>query len=166
MLRIDFGRVDLSNAQLMGIDAGDYLNPGWTDEIGQRLHKGDDGDPRIGTDNGDERRRFVSHFIDANLQGADFTGAGLQGADFSGATLKDAIFDRAVISRASFKGAQQLTAKQLESACVGRPGLSEDELKLEQPYFSPGLRAEIKNSQNCRPGLRHALDNPKGSLFF
>jgi uncharacterized protein YjbI with pentapeptide repeats len=146
MLRIDFGRVDLQNAQLMGIDAGDYLNPGWTAEIGRRLHKGDDGDPRIGTDDGNERRRFVSHFIDANLQGADFTGAGLQGADFSGATLKDAIFDRAVISRASFKGAQQLTAKQFELACVGRPGLSEDELKLEQPYFSPDLRTEIKNS--------------------
>jgi uncharacterized protein YjbI with pentapeptide repeats len=145
MLRVDFGRADFPNAQLMGIDAGDYLNPGWTDEIGRRLHKGADGDPRQGTDNGNERRRFVAHFIDANLEGADFSGAGLQAADFSGARLKDAKFDRSVISRTSFKGAQMLTVKQLETTCVGKPGISDDEWKSEQPYFSPELRAEIRN---------------------
>jgi uncharacterized protein YjbI with pentapeptide repeats len=121
MLRADFGKADLSYAQLMGIDASDYLNPGWTVEIGNRLHKGADGDERKGTDDGNERRRFVTHFIDANLEGADFSGAGLQGVDFSGAVLKDASFARAVISRASFKGAQKLTSTQLESACVGKP---------------------------------------------
>jgi len=100
---------------------------------------------RKGTDDGDERRRYVTHFIEANLEEADFSGAGLQGADFSGAILKDAIFDQAVISRTSFKGAQKLTAKQLETACVGGPDMSEDEVKLEQPYFSPALREEIQN---------------------
>jgi uncharacterized protein YjbI with pentapeptide repeats len=145
MLRADFGRAEFPKAQLMGIEAADYLNPGWTDEIGQRLHQGADGDLRKGTDDGDERRRYVTHFIEANLEEADLSGAGLQGADFSGAILKNAIFDRAVISRTSFKGAQKLTAKQLETACVGRPDMSEDEVKLEQPYFSPALRSEIQN---------------------
>jgi uncharacterized protein YjbI with pentapeptide repeats len=119
MLRVDFGRAELPGAQLMGIDAGDFLSPDWSPEIGRRLHKGADGDPRIGTDDGSERRKFVAHFIEANLEGADFSGAGLQGADFSGAILKDARFDWAVISRTSFKGAQALTAKQLEFTCVG-----------------------------------------------
>ncbi|WP_027534325.1 pentapeptide repeat-containing protein [Bradyrhizobium sp. WSM3983] len=146
MLRADFGKADLSYAQLMGIDAGDYLNPGWTEEIGNRLHKGTDGDDRKGTDDGNERRRFVTHFIDANIEGADFSGAGLQGADFSGAVLKDASFARAVISRASFKGAQKLTAKQLETACVGKPNMTPEQLKSEQPYFSLDLRKEIQSN--------------------
>jgi len=150
MLRVDFGKADLSHAQLMGIEAGDYLNPGWTKEIGNRLHKGDDGDKRDGTDDGNERRRFVAHFIDANLEGADFSGAGLQGADFSGAVLKDTSLARAVISRTSFKGAQKLTAKQLETACVGRPKMTPEEHQSEQPYFSPGLRKEILNNQKLK----------------
>jgi len=147
MLRVDFGKADLSHAQLMGIEAGDYLNPHWKKEIGDTLHKGDDGDDRKGTDDGDVRRKFVTHFIEANLEGADFSGAGLQGADFSRAILKDTKFTKAVISRTSFKGAQNLTAKQLEAACVGDPAkpMTPQELKSEQPYFSPVLRKEIEN---------------------
>ena len=149
MLRVDFGKTDLSYAQLIGIEAGDYLNPSWDKTIGDHLHKGDDGDNRKGTDNGDVRRKFVTHFIDANLEGANFSDAGLQGADFSGAILKDANFARAVISRTSFKGAQQLTAKQLKTACVGdrhKTNVTPEELKSEQPYFSPALRKEIENN--------------------
>jgi len=149
MLRADFDKADLSYAQLIGIEAGDYLNPHWDKAIGDQLHKGDDGDNRKGTDNGDVRRKFVTHFIDANLEGANFSDAGLQGADFSGAILKDANFARAVISRTSFKGAQKLTAKQLETACVGdprKPNMTPEELKSEQPYFSPAFRKEIENN--------------------
>lgn len=153
MLRVDFGKVVLSNAQLIGIEAGDYLNPGWTKEIGRRLHKGADGDARKGTEDGDERRRFVAHFIDAILDGANFSDAGLQGADFSGAVLKGAIFERAKISRASFKGAQDLTAKQLEAACVGHSKMTAEELKLEQPYFSPELRIEIQGHPKLRGSI-------------
>lgn len=144
MLRVDFGRTELVNAQLMGIDAGDFLNPGWTVEIGQSLHTGDEGDPRTGANDGSLRRRFVAHFIDANLANVDFSGAGLQGADFSGAVLKGASFNGAVVSRASFKGAQGLTAEQLKNTCVGKPGMNEDEITKEQPYFSPKLREEVR----------------------
>jgi uncharacterized protein YjbI with pentapeptide repeats len=84
------------------------------------------------------------------LEGADFSGAGLQGADFSGARLKGARFDGAVISRTSFKGSQDLTADQLKKACVGRPDMSDKEIDLEQPYFSPALRAEIKNDPDLK----------------
>ena len=143
MLRVDFGRADLKGVQLMGIDAGDCWNPGWDDEMGRRLHTGYDGDPRVGTWDGSERRKFVAHFIDTNLEGADFGGAGLQGADFSGAKLKGANFDGAVISHTSFKGSQDLTADQLKYTCVGYKEMSEKELDLEQPYVSAKLRAEI-----------------------
>ena len=151
MLRIDFGRVELPSAQLLGIDAGDFLNPGWSTEIGRSLHTGDTGDPRPPVVfDGEKRRKFVAHFIDAMLEGADFSGAGLQGADFSGARLKGARFDGAVISRTSFKGSQDLTADQLKKACVGRPDMSDKEIDLEQPYFSPALRAEIKNDPDLK----------------
>jgi uncharacterized protein YjbI with pentapeptide repeats len=145
MLRVDFGRAELPGAQLMGIDAGDFLNPNWTPEIGRRLHTGVEGDPRQGTWDGSERRKYVAHFIEANLENADFSGAGLQGADFSGARLKGAKFDGAVISRTSFKGAQDLTADQLKYTCVGRWDMSDEEINLEQPYLSATLRSEIKN---------------------
>jgi uncharacterized protein YjbI with pentapeptide repeats len=145
MLRVDFGKADLPGAQLMGIEAGDDRNLGWSVEIGRSLHTGAEGDPRQGTNDGSVRRKYVSHFIDANLERADFSGAGLQGADFSGARLKGAIFNNAAISRTSFKGAQDLTADQLKYACVGNPNMSDDDINLEQPYFSPGLRAEVKN---------------------
>lgn len=144
MLRIDFGRVELLDAQLMGIDAGDFLNPDWTVEIGRSLHTGDEGDPRTGSNDGSLRRKFVAHFIEANLTNVDFSGAGLQGADFSGAVLKGASFNGAVISRASFKGSQELTAEQLKNTCVGKPDMNEDETSKEQPYFSPKLRDEIR----------------------
>jgi len=150
MLRIDFGRVELPSAQLMGIDAGDFLNPGWSTEIGRSLHTGDVGDSRTAPFDGEKRRKFVAHFIDAILEGADFSGAGLQGADFSGARLKGARFDGAVLSRTSFKGAQDLTADQLKKTCVGRPDMPDKEIELEQPYFSPALRAEIKANSELK----------------
>lgn len=146
MLRVDFGRAELPNAQLMGIDAGDFLNPGWTQEIGRTLHTGDEGDPRKAPFDGDKRRKYVAHFIDAMLDGADFSGAGLQGADFSGATLKGAKFDGAVISRTSFKGAQDLTAGQLENACVGRANMLDKEIDLEQPCVK-GRARETSEAQ-------------------
>jgi uncharacterized protein YjbI with pentapeptide repeats len=145
MLRIDFGRAELPGAQLMGIKATDSLNPGWETKIGRRLHAGAEGDPREGTWDGSERRRYVAHFIEAMLENADFSGARLEGADFSGARLKGAKFDGAVISRTSFKGVQDLTADQLKYTCVGRPEMADDEIELEQPYFFAALRAEIKS---------------------
>jgi uncharacterized protein YjbI with pentapeptide repeats len=81
------------------------------------------------------------------LQGADFSGANIQGADFSRAVLKDAKFDGAVISRTNFVGARMLTAKQLEKACVGESKMSDDDVKLEQPYFGVTLRGEVKDNQ-------------------
>jgi uncharacterized protein YjbI with pentapeptide repeats len=154
MLRVDLVKAELQGAELMGIEASDFLNPGWTPEIGRRLHQGAEGDPRKGTDDGEERRHYVAHFIDANLQNANFMGAGLQGADFSGADLKGTKFDRAVISRASFKGVQHLTAEQLKGACVGHPNMTEDELKLEQPYFSSDLRLEVKSRPDFENGIK------------
>lgn len=147
MFHADFEGVDLPGAKLQGIIAGDYLNYGWSAEIGRHLHEGVFSDPRKGTTDENEKRRFVTRFIDANLQGADFSGANIQGADFSRAVLKDAKFDGAVVSRTNFVGAQMLTARQLEKACVGESKMSDDDVKLEQPYFGVTLRGEVKDNQ-------------------
>jgi uncharacterized protein YjbI with pentapeptide repeats len=162
MLRADFGRVELPNAQLMGIVAGDYLNPGWSPEIGRTLHTGDEGDPRKADFDGDKRRKYVAHFIDALLEGADFGGAQLQGADFSGARLKGAKFDGAVISRTSFKGAQDLTADQLKVACVGRADMTDKDVDLEQPYLSPALRADVKKHPDLKGRIAKCSSKPGG----
>jgi uncharacterized protein YjbI with pentapeptide repeats len=154
MLRVDFGKVELQGAQFQGIEASDFLNPEWTPEIGRSLHQGAQGDPRKGANDGDVRRKYVAHFIDANLTNADFKGAGLQGADFSGAVLKGTNFEGAVISRASFNGAQHLTAEQLKNACVGHLAMSDDDLKHEQPYFWSELRLAIKNHPDLKNGIK------------
>jgi uncharacterized protein YjbI with pentapeptide repeats len=158
MHRAKFVKAEMQGTEFMGIEAGDYQNPGWCTDIGNRLHIPDDGDMRparcIGTSNGEERRHFVAHFINANLTGADFTYAGIQGADFSGATLTGASFNNATISRVSFKGVTGLKGEQLVNACVGAPGMSAEELECEQPYFSKDMRAELKKNDKLANGIR------------
>jgi uncharacterized protein YjbI with pentapeptide repeats len=144
MLRVDFTRVGLPGAELMGIVAGDYLNPGWSPGIGRGIHQGAKGDSRNQTVNGEQRRGFVAHFIDADLRGANFEGAGLQGADFSGAKLEETNFTNASISRTSFKGAQGLKAEQLLTGCAGRADWTKEANAAEQPYLWPELRQEVE----------------------
>lgn len=158
MHRAKFVKAEMQGTEFMGIEAGDYQNEGWCIEIGYRLHtpaKGDDRPARCtGTWNGEERRHFVAHFIDANLTGADFTYANIQGADFSGATLTGANFDHATISRVSFKGVTGLKAEQLENACVGAPGMTAAQLECEQPYFTEDMQAELKKSKTLANGIK------------
>ena len=157
MARVDFTRVEMENAELLGILAGNSLSLGKDKEKGRRLHKGVDGDQRIGTDDGELRRAHIAHFIEAGLEGANLGGAQLAGADFSGARLKGASFNGADISRASFKGAQDLEVKQFENACVGYRELAPDELALEQPYFSGSFRAELAKHPKLRNGVPPCL---------
>jgi uncharacterized protein YjbI with pentapeptide repeats len=158
MHRAKFVKAEMQGTQFLGIEAGDYQNPGWCTEIGYRLHepaKGDTRPPRCtGTSNGEERRHFVAHFIDANLTGADFTYANIQGADFSGATLTGANFNNATISRVSFKGVTGLKAEQLENACVGAPGMTAEQLECEQPYFTEDMQAEMKSNKTLANGIK------------
>ncbi|MGY4257684.1 uncharacterized protein YjbI with pentapeptide repeats [Bradyrhizobium sp. USDA 4516] len=167
MHRANFVKAEMQGTQFMGIEAGDYQNPGWCTEIGNRLHEPAKGDSRParcrGISNGEERRHFVTHFIDANLTGADFTAANIQGADFSGATLTEASFNYATISRVSFKGVTGLKAEQLETACVGAPGMTAEQLECEQPYFSEDMQAELKKNAVLAKGIRACGSKPDGS---
>jgi uncharacterized protein YjbI with pentapeptide repeats len=140
MLRIDFTRTELQKAEFMGITAGDVHNPGW-DQEPHRLELNDlddHGEPKWRA----ERRKFVAHFIDANLTDAKFNGAGLEGADFSGAKLGGAVFVGANVSRANFRGAQNLKADQFQRACV-------DDAK-SQPIFDEPLASQIGGVQVCQ----------------
>jgi pentapeptide repeat protein len=140
MLRIDFSRTELQNAEFMGIAAGDRQNSGWEQEP-HRYELNDldaHGDPKWRA----ERRKFVAHFIDANLTDAKFNGAGLEGADFSGAKLGGAVFNGANVSRANFRGAQNLTADQLRSACV-------DDAK-SQPVLDEPLVSQLGGVTICQ----------------
>jgi uncharacterized protein YjbI with pentapeptide repeats len=137
LLRIDFSGVYLKNAQLMGVDAGDWHNDGWLEEPYRvNLHDLNDTD---GLKWKAQRRKFVAHFVGANLESADFSGAGLEGADFSDAVLTGTSFDGANISRANFRGAKGLELKQFRGACVGKYGSEQhriqDEQQAEQPLF-------------------------------
>jgi uncharacterized protein YjbI with pentapeptide repeats len=137
LMRIDFSGVYLKSAELMGIDAGDWHNGGWLEELNRlNLHEL--------TKTGDlkwkaERRRYVAHFVGSNLEAANFNGAGLEGADFSDAILTGASFEGANISRANFRGAKGLALNQLRTTCVGKYGSEKhrntDEQRVEQPLF-------------------------------
>jgi len=139
MLRIDFSRTELQGAEFMGIQAGDKHNPGWDMEPHRfELHDLDNsGEPKWR----DKRRKFIAHFIDANLTGAKFNGAGLEGADFSGATLGRAVFDGANVSRANFRGAQDLEPDQFQQACV------DDGDAKNQPIFDQ--KSHIERVRVC-----------------
>lgn len=158
MHRAKFVKAEMQGTEFMGIEAGDYQNEGWCTEIGYRLHEPAKGDARparcTGTWNGEERRHFVTHFIDANLTGANFSYANIQGTDFSGATLTGVNFDQATISRVSFKGVTGLKVEQLEKACVGAPGMTAAQLECEQPYFTEDMQAELKKSATLANGIK------------
>ncbi len=158
MHRANFVKAEMQGTEFMGIEAGDWQNPRWCTEIGNRLHEPAKGDARParcrGPWNGDERRHFVTHFIDANLTGANFTYANIQGADFSGATLTGVNFDHATISRVSFKGVTGLKVEQLEDACVGAPGMTAAQLECQQPYFTEDMQAELKESATHANGIK------------
>jgi uncharacterized protein YjbI with pentapeptide repeats len=134
MLRVDFTKAELQDAEFMGIAAGDVHVPGW-DQEPHRLELNDLDDNKDAKWKA-ERRKYIAHFIDANLTGAHFDGAGLEGADFSGATLGGAVLAGANISRVNFRGAQGLTAVQLRLACV-------DDSK-SQPFLFEPLRSEVE----------------------
>ena len=154
MLRSDLTDVNFNGAEMWGVLASDYLNPEWEKEIGYKLHRGEKGDLRgkESYSNGHERRRFVAHFIRADLRGANLSDSSLTGADFSGARLRNTVFKNANISRANFNGAQELTAAQLLEACVGRVGMTDNEIEKEQPYLWNDLRDEIAKTgiPRCR----------------
>lgn len=148
MLRIDWTRAELQNAHFMGVSAGDWRTPGWKDDPRRyELQALDDGG---NTKYRAERRKYIAHFIDANLTNANFGGAGLEGADFSGAVLKNTVFDGANISRTAFRGAQQLTAEQFRWTCAGsnnEPGSNE----RDQPVFDEPLRGQIRQLGGIKP---------------
>ncbi|MHB0789655.1 pentapeptide repeat-containing protein [Bradyrhizobium sp. 5.13L] len=162
MHRANFVKAELPGTEFIGIEAGDWQNRGWCTAIGNRLHEpaADDSRPRRcrGTWNGDERRHYVTHFIDANLTDANFSYANIQGADFSGATLTGATFDHATISRVSFKGVTGLKVEELEKACVGAPGMTAEHLECEQPYFTKDMLAELKKSATLAKGIKQCTE--------
>jgi len=143
MLRIDFTRIELQNAEFLGISAGDWRNPGWAQEPHRYGLQDLDaqGNPMWRA----QRRMYVAHFIDANLTGAQFDGAGLEGADFSGAKLADVSFKGANISRASFPGAQDLRPEQLLSACAGNLGDPQSRQR-DKPVVEEPLRNELERA--------------------
>lgn len=153
MLRVDLTKVEMPDAELMGIEAGDFLNPNWSESIGYTLHQGSKGDDRKGINDGDVRRKFVAHFIEADLTNVNFSGAGLQGADFSGAKLSGAQFHGAKISRANFNGAKGLKLDQFMDACVGQDAFTPEQLIREQPYFDPAFRAELAKDPTLKNGI-------------
>jgi uncharacterized protein YjbI with pentapeptide repeats len=141
MHRVDFTKTELQKADFSGIATGDWQVPGWENE--DRRFELQDLD-----ENGEvkwraERRKYIAHFIDANLEGANFEGAGLEGADFSGAKLAGASFRRANISRTNFRGAD-LKWEQLRYSCVGRSDDSKSHQR-DQPKFNGSLEAEAKS---------------------
>lgn len=157
MHRVDLVRAEMQGTSFMGIFAEDYNVPGWSKEIGDSLNWSDeDKRPNCkgGPVTGDVRRQFVAHFIEANLQDANFEGAHLQGADFSGAVLTGANFKDAAISRVSFRGASGLEPKQFLNACVGSPTMSKEEIVCEQPYFSDDFQKKVKAYKDLTNGIR------------
>lgn len=154
--RVDLVRAEMQGTSFVGIFAEDYTLPGWSKEIGDSLNWSDkDKRPNCkgGPLNGDVRRQFVAHFIEANLQDANFEGAHLQGADFSGAFLGEASFKDAAVSRVSFRGASGLEPKQFENACVGGPTMSKQEMMCEQPYFSDDFEKKLKAHKALSNGI-------------
>ena len=148
MLRADFTNADLSDADLKMIKASDYLQykdgkKGWTPEIGYQLNRGVDGDTRGAIDysNETERHQFITFFVGANLAKADFQDAEIAAADFTNADLSGAHFLHANISRTRFVGAKNMTVEQMKKACVDIPGMDQEELKKEQPYFRLGFES-------------------------
>ncbi len=133
VLRADLSRAELIGTDFRGIDAGDWLNEGWFDQVertGINLHDMQDGENKYKY----LRRKYITHFIDATLKRANFEGAGLEGADFSGADLTGAILKGANISRANFRGAT-ITPEQLIAACVGKKSEPANQ-KAAQPVLS------------------------------
>jgi uncharacterized protein YjbI with pentapeptide repeats len=143
MLRVDFTDVDLIGAQLMGIESGDWRNPGWTEDIGRKL---------ADTSDGSLRRRFVAHFSGANLTDADFTGAGLEGADFQNAVMTGAKFDGANLSRANFRHAKGLDVEKLLKACVGSPDRAQSRM-TDQPLLSEDDQSPVIERLRARGGV-------------
>lgn len=168
MHRANFVKAEMQGTEFIGIEAGDWQNRGWCTAIGNRLHEPDEDDSRPprcrGTWNGDERRHYVTHFIDANLTDANFSYANIQGADFSGATLTGAKFDHATISRVSFKGVTGLKVEELAKACVGAPGMTAEQLECEQPYFTKDMLAELKKSATLAKGIKQCTE-PAGFKY-
>ena len=144
LLRADLTKAALQKTELMGIEAGDRHNEGWTLSIGRALHRGADGSIR---------RRYVTSFIDSNLTNANLEGAGLEGADFSGAVLTDAVLADANISRANFSGAV-VTLEQLMSACVEDYG-ADAESMLDQPILSEKWQAKLMQELSAKGGIKH-----------
>ncbi len=148
MLRIDFTRTELQKAEFMGISAGDWRNPGWESEPHHlELHAVDgQGEPKCKA----LRRKYIAHFVHANLTDAKFSGAGLEGADFSGAKLGGVNFDGANISRASFRGAQNLKIEQFRYACAGTSG-DQNSPKQDRPIFDAPFDADLQKVGGVPP---------------
>jgi uncharacterized protein YjbI with pentapeptide repeats len=165
MHHVDFGKAEMQGTDFIGIFAEDYSLPEWRPEIGNGLNWSA-ADPRPNCKrhpvDGDVRRHFVAHFIEANLQNANFTGAHLQGADFSRADLTGANFDSAAISRVNFRDALGLEPRQLVNACVGSSSMSKEELLCEQPYFSDDFQKRLKADKYLSNGIHQCGVAPGG----
>jgi uncharacterized protein YjbI with pentapeptide repeats len=167
MLRTDFTNADLSGTDMRMIKASDYLHyrdgkKGWTPTIGAQLNRGIEGDSRGAIDysNEIERHQFIAFFAGANLTKADFQDAEIAAADFTNADLAGANFLHANISRARFVDAKNMTAEQMQRACVGSPGMTDDALRKEQPYFSASFRHSLgpKGIPRCKAADDHSPD--------
>lgn len=163
LLRSDFTNADLSGAELRRIKASDYMNKEqWTVAIGFELNRGVDGDQRGAIDyaTDQQRRQFITMFTGANLAEADFQDAELAGADFRESELRGAIFLHANIARASFVRAKNIEPDQMMKACVGQPGMDEQEFEAQQPYFSAAFLKKLggKRIPRCKAEDDHSPD--------
>jgi uncharacterized protein YjbI with pentapeptide repeats len=145
LVRADLTRAELQETEFMGIDAGDWRNPGWEAESHRYdLHHLDStGQPEWKA----LRRKYTTLFVEANLTHAKFHGAGLEGADFSGAVLTGAEFDGANISRTNFRGVTGLLPGQLKNACVEKPDGTAGH--SNQPVFDGDKGKEIGKIGEC-----------------
>ncbi|WP_457488858.1 pentapeptide repeat-containing protein, partial [Tardiphaga sp. P5_C10] len=107
-----------------------------------------------------QRRQFITMFTGANLAEADFQDAELAGADFRESELRGAIFLHANIARASFVRAKNIEPDQMMKACVGQPGMDEQEFEAQQPYFSAVFLKKLggKRIPRCKAEDDHSPD--------
>jgi len=134
LLRADLSALELIGTDFRGIEAGDWHNENWALEIEQReinLHE------MVGNEYKYKhlRRRYIAHFVGADLTRANFEGAGLQGADFSGAILTSANLKDANVSRANFTDAV-VSPDQLLETCIGRRGFSKEQNDAARPALT------------------------------
>jgi uncharacterized protein YjbI with pentapeptide repeats len=160
LLHVNFSNVDLTNAELVGVTAGDWHNSSWSSSpFRHHLHEKDSSGKNYA--NPYERRKYVSNFSWAVLQNANLQGAGFEGADFSHAKLQNAILLDTNISRANFEGVADLDRKQISQACVGKS--SEPLLEEVKPILPDHLKnVDIPRCATADRGRKLAAEHCSG----